>query len=505
LSDHNQSPAAAASAITVPALLEARAAEEPDSLAIQVVGAGSLTYGQWSSRSGRVAKRLLDSGIEAGSRVGLIFDSAHWTDYAVAYCGAQWAGAVPVPISNISSAGEIDHTLTSCSASLVVSGLSEIVVRDVPYTSFEELDGGDIEPPPIQAKPGDLAQIIYTSGTSGKPKGVAASHDNLTYGCRLAPRYRPFGHSRYFIHAFPIATNVAQAMLLNAIVAHPAAITLEHFAAEQFCEAIEKYSIGTVFMVPAMAIELINSRAFERHDLSGVTVVSSTGSALPQPVALSLTRIFPKASVFNAYSSTEAMPAQVMLMIDPDEPESAGVALRSSMIQIADADGSPLPAGCTGTVWLRCPTTSRFYFGAPEETTEIFRDGWVRMGDLGYLDDAGRLFLVDRESDVVQAGGMQVSTAEVESALHEHPQVREAAVFGVPHSAMGSMIVAAVVLDEGGSLPRVRSFLRERVAAHKMPVRWLAVDMLPRNQMGKVVKDQLRERLESKRSRVPDA
>ena len=475
---------------------------DADSLAMHVIGTGSLTFAEWHRRSGRVARHLMDRGIEVGSRVGLVFDSAHWTDYAVAYCGAQRAGAVPVPLSHRFTAAEIEYTLTSCSASLVVSGLPELTVRCAPQASFEELDHGDAEPPPIRAKPGDLAQIIYTSGTSGKPKGVGASHDNLTFGCRLAPRYRLYGHSKYFLHAFPIATNAAQIMLLNAIVAHPAAITLEQFDADQFCRIIEEHSVGTVFLVPAMAIELINSKAFERHDLSSAVVVASSGSALPQSVALSLTDIFPNATVFNSYTSTEAMPAQVMLMIDPHEPESAGFAVGNISIRICDDDGSPLPAGDTGIVWLRCPATPRFYYAAPGETTNTFRDGWVRMGDVGYLDDEGRLFLVDRESDVVKAGAMKVSTTEVEAVLHDHPQVREAAVFGVPHPVMGSMLAAAIVLDEEGSLPRVRSFLRERLAPHKVPVRWLAVDRLPRNQMGKVVKAELRGLLESRRSPV---
>jgi acyl-CoA synthetase (AMP-forming)/AMP-acid ligase II len=501
LSERNQP----ASRVTVPALLEARAAQSADSLAMRVIGAGSLTFGQWHRRSGRVAAHLIDRGIEVGSRVGLVFDSAHWTDYAVAYCGAQRAGAVPVPLSHSFTAAEIEYALASCSASLVVSGRPELAVRCAPLASFEDLDHGDAEPPPIRARPGDLAQIIYTSGTSGQPKGVGASHENLTFGCRLAPRYRLYGHSQHFIHAFPIATNAAQIMLLNAIVAHPAAITVERFDADQFCRIIADHSVGTVFLVPAMALELINSKAYERYDLSSAVVVASSGSALPQSAALSLTKIFPNATVFNSYTSTEAMPANVMLMIDPQEPESAGFAVGNINIRICDDDGSPLPAGDTGIVWLRCPVTPRFYYGAPEETTDTFRDGWVRMGDVGYMDDEGRLFLVDRESDVLKTGAMKVSTTEVEAVLHDHPQVREAAVFGVPHPVMGSMIAAAIVLGDDGSLPHVRSFLRERLAAHKVPVRWFAVDRLPRNQMGKVVKAELRRSLESGRSRVTGA
>ena len=498
------SAAVGAPALTVPALLEARADADPDRLAMQVAGGGSLTFAEWHRRSGRVAQHLLDRGIEIGSRVGLVFDGARWIDYAVAYCGAQRVGGVPVPVSHLAATAEIEYMLASCSASLVVSGDPRLSVQGTPQATFAELNHGDAEPPPILAKPTDLAQIIYTSGTTGKPKGVGASHANVAFGCRLAPRYRLFGHSKYFIHAFPIATNAGQMMLLNSIVAHPAAIALDRFDAERFCRVIAEFSVGTVFLVPGMAIDLINSKAFVGHDLSSAVVVASSGSALPQSVALSLTEIFPQATVFNSYTSTEAMPAQLMLIVDPHEPESAGFAVGNVSIRIGDDDRS-LPAGEIGTVWLRCPAAPRFYFAAPEESGEIFRDGWVRMGDVGYLDDEGRLFLVDREADVVQVGAMKVSTAEVESVLHEHPQVREAAVFGVPHPVMGSMISAAVGLDHDGSVPSVRSFLRERLAPHKVPVRWLVVEKLPRNQMGKVVKAELRKRLESRRSSVGDA
>jgi acyl-CoA synthetase (AMP-forming)/AMP-acid ligase II len=410
---------------------------------------------------------------------------------------------VPVPVSSTATAAEIDSVLTSCSASLVVSCLPRSDIRCAPLASFAELNRGDVAPPPVRANPEDLAQVIYTSGTSRKPKGVGATHENLTFGCQLAPKYRLFGHSRYFIHAFPVATNAAHVMLLNAIIAHPSAIALQHFDVDQFCGIIEEYDVGTIFLVPAMAIELINSKVFEKHDLSGVAMVSSSGSALPQPVALSLTSMFPNATIFNSYTSTEAMPAQVVLAIDPRAPESAGFVVGSSGIRIGDEDGSPLPAGETGAVWLRCPASTRFYFAAPEETTRTFRDGWVRMGDVGFLDDENRLFLVDRESDIAEVGAMKVSTTEVESALQENPHVREAAVFGIPHPAMGNILAAAVSLDDDGSVPGIRSFLRERLAPHKVPVRWLAVERLPRNQMGKVMKTELRDLLSAQQDASP--
>lgn len=484
-----------ADVLTVPRLLAARAAAEPDRLALRLDGGASLTFGDWHRRSERLAGGLAKAGVRPGDRVGLIFGNARWPEYAVAYTAAQRAGAAAVPVPHNATVAESDEILASCGASVALTGVPRPGEAATPHLSFDDLDQGDAAPPDIDPRPGDLAQILFTSGTSGRPKGVAASNANLVFGHRLSPRHRLFDHSEWFIHAFPIGTTAGQMVLFHSLTASPPGLAMERFDAERFCAAIEEFSVGTVFLVPAMAIDLINSGAAERHDLSRVVMVASSGAALPQKVALSLTGTFPGATVLNAYSSTEAMPAQLLLMVDPEEPESAGFPVGNTGIRIAGEDGEPLPPGETGDVWLRCPAPSRSYYGAPEENAAVFRDGWVRMGDVGYLDEEDRLFLVDRESDVVKSGGLKVSTSEVEAVLYGHPGVREAAVFGVPHEVMGTMVAAAVVLADDGSLPDVRSYLRERLARHKVPLRWLAVDALPRNDVGKVVKAELRERL----------
>ncbi len=492
-----------ADVVTVPRLLAARAGTEPDRLALRLDGGTSLTFDDWHRRSERLAGGLAGAGVGRGDRVGLIFANTHWPEYAIAYCAAQRAGAVSVPVPHNATPAECDEILASCGATVAVTGVPRPGEPLIPHLPFHDLDRGDATPPVIDPRPGDLAQILYTSGTSGRPKGVAASHENLTFGQRLTPLHRLFDHSQYFVHAFPIGTTAGQMALFHSLSASPPGLALERFDAERFCGAIAEFSVGTVFLVPAMAIDLIASGAAARHDLSSVVMVASSGAALPRSVALALTEIFAGATVFNAYSSTEAMPAQLLLMVDPEVPESAGFAVGNVAIRITGEDGSSLPPGEIGDVWLRCPAPSRSYYGAAEENAAVFQDGWVRMGDVGCLDEEDRLFLVDRESDVVKSGGLKVSTPEVESVLYDHPGVREAAVFGVPHEVMGSMVAAAVVLGGDGSLPEVRSFLRERLARHKVPLRWLTVDALPRNEAGKVVKAELRERLEAERSRAP--
>lgn len=477
---------------TVPSLLAARAESDPDRVAMQLLNSASLTFSDWERRSNSVATKLLDRNIERGARIGLLFDSENWLEYAIAYCGAQKAGAVAVPISEKAPRAEIDYMLGACQATCAVGMRSRTERSSGAFVPFEDLDGDEATSPGIELRGGDLAQILYTSGTAGKPKGVTATHANLAFGYQLAPSRRTFEHSEHFVHAFPIGGTAAQVMLLKALVVHPSALVIAGFDADVYCATIEKYGVGTAFLVPAMAIELLNSKAYERHDLSSVVVLSSSGSALPPSVAQSLAGVFASATVFNVYTSTEAMPAWVTMMLDPDRPDSVGLPLGSADIEIRAEDGTTLPEGEAGEVWLRCPVAPRAYYGDAQATAATFKDGWVRMGDVGRMDEEGHLYLVDRESDVVQSGAMRVSTTEVEAALYEHPHVREAAVLGLPHPVMGSMIGAAVVLTEDGSLRDVRAFLRERLAAYKVPVRWAPAHALPRNQMGKVVKQKLR-------------
>jgi acyl-CoA synthetase (AMP-forming)/AMP-acid ligase II len=472
---------------TLPGLLRSRAASDPSRVAIRLAGSGALTFGEWESRSARIAAGLRDRGVRRADRVGLFFGEDDWLDYVAAYCGVQLAGAVAVPISVRTPAGTVRAMLQGCSATGLVHS------REVPpavacwvapvdaVTGSGTVDG--------DVGPDDMAQILFTSGTTGDPKGVSATHANLTYGYSPRMRRRPLSHSKLFLHAFPIGTNAAQTMLFNALVAEPAALTMPRFDASEFCALVESHGAGTAFLVPAMAIDLINSGAHTRHDLSSVVLLGSTAAALPPEVAKSLSAAFPRADIVNYYSSTEAAPAQTVMIFDPDRPAAIGQPLDGDL-RIADGNGMPLPAGETGEVWLRSPTASRSYYGDAQASAAVFRDGWVRMGDLGYLDDEGYLYLVDREGDVIKSGALKVSTLRIEAELYAHPDVAEAAALGLPHPVMGSVPAAAVVLRR--PVPDLRAFLTSRLARHEVPVRVLEVDRLPRNDAGKVVKRDLR-------------
>ncbi|MER6944214.1 AMP-binding protein [Nonomuraea sp. NPDC000554] len=486
------------SALPVPDLLTSRAATDPDHEALVVAGTGVLTLGDWDARSTTAAQALLARGTARGDRVALVFGGRDWLDYAVSWMAVLKAGGVAVPLSDRLAPPELAYMIEHCGAATVVHGGHEPLatalgqLRTPPTAvAFPELAPAASEVGPLaEVDPLSLAQILYTSGTTGRHKGVAATHANLT-SPPVHPKRRPFAHSRHLVHAFPIGTNAGQVMLLHALTAAPSVVTLPLFTPARFAALVESYAAGTVFVVPAMAIELLNARVQDRHDLSSVLLLGSAAAALPPAVAAELSTAFPNATVANYYTSTEAAPAQTIMLYDQDRPGSLGRAAGGSRLRIADADGEPVEPGQTGEVWLRAAAHPRAYY-REQHTGDAFQDGWVRMGDLGHLDDEGYLYLVDRESDVIKSGAFKVSTLQVEAALHDHPAVADASVFGVPHPVMGMAVAAAVVAREPLTLTDVRAFLGSRLAPHELPSSLLSLDVLPRNAAGKVIKRELR-------------
>ncbi|WP_063910034.1 AMP-binding protein [Herbidospora yilanensis] len=509
---------------TLPHLLRARAVEQPDRTALICADGRELTFGEWDAEADSGAHALLGKGLQRGDRVGLLFDNDRWADFAVACMAVLRAGGVAVPLSARQSAATLKVMTDDCAARWVLT----------------EAPGGPPSGsgvPDVGLSPGDPAQILYTSGTTGTPKGVMATHANLAWGHTERPPFRAFGHSEHFLHAFPIGTNAGQMMLVNTLTAHPAAVVAARFDAAGFCGLIERFRAGTVFVVPAMATELLDSGAWRGHDLSSVVLLSSSADALPPRVAAGLPEAFPKATIVNYYTSTEAVPAQTTMIVDPRRPDSVGRATARGDLMIADEEGTPLAPGEVGEVWLRAPAAQRTYYGDPGTSAKTFRNGWTRMGDLGRLDADGYLYLVGRESDVVKSGGLKISLPQVEAAVREHPSVADAAVVGLPHPTMGQMIACAVVrkpprteqlaealrsggdatkasalrdtgpkaLTAGGApsealvsgdqvltADRLRAFLHQRLARNEVPSRYVFVDALPRNELGKVVKAEVR-------------
>ncbi|WP_222106147.1 class I adenylate-forming enzyme family protein [Catellatospora sichuanensis] len=478
---------------TVPGLLALRAAEDPDAVALAVDGHDTLTYDDWQRRAADTARGLTARGLRPGDRVGLVFDTTEWTRYAVAYCAVQIAGGVAVPLSAARAPDDLRAVLAQCRASGVLHGTAVTLATPPPCVAWTADDeGGPADAAdPLPLGPGDLAQILYTSGTTGQPKGVGAAHANLTSGFVARRALRPLAHSRHAVHAFPIGTNAGQNMLLNALIARPAVVAMARFDAARWCELIDTLRAGTAFLVPAMAIDLLRCGTLAGADLSSLRLLGCTAAALPGPVAAALAAAVPNATIVNYYTSTEAAPAQTTMVFDPRRPAAVGRPAAPGDLAIRADDGSAAQPGQPGAVWLRSPTTPRHYVDDPEATKAVFADGWVRMGDVGHLDADGYLHLIDRESDLVVTGAHKVSSLRVEEALHTHPSVVEAAVVPVAHPVLGATVGAVVTARAHIEPAELRAHLADRLARHEIPTHVAVVDALPRNEAGKVIKRDL--------------
>jgi acyl-CoA synthetase (AMP-forming)/AMP-acid ligase II/acyl carrier protein len=481
-------------ALTVLDLFAARLDEEPDRVALVLDGERSLTLAEWDARSNAVAHGLLRRGVGRGDRVGLYFDGAQWIEYVVAYIAVQKAGAAAVPLSTRLAPGQVRFRLALCGAAFLVhSTAAPPPDVDLPTAAVEDLDGGDSGPVGVEVRPDDLAEVLFTSGTTGDSKGVGASHANITHGQQLHPAERKYANSRHLLCGFPIGTAAGQLSIMFSIVAAPTAVVVSRFDADAFARIIDALRVGTVILVPAMAIDLVNARVGDRHDLSSVLHLGCGGAALAPRMADRLAAMFPNAEVVNYYSSTEMTPILFTMPFGGQRSGSVGRPAAGVKVRIVGEDGEPLPTGETGEVCFRSSAPLREYYADPQATAHTFGSGWIRTGDFGYLDDDGYLFLVDRDKDVMKVGGLKVSTFQVEAALFEHSAVSDATVVGIPHPVMGRMVAAAVVLSKPVELTDLRAFLRERLADYELPTRIMVVDELPRGTMGKVLKREVRE------------
>ncbi len=481
------------SGVILPDLLRERAASEPHGVALRAADAAALTLGQWEQRSNRAARGLVQRCVQPGDRVALLLGNDQWDDHAVAYLAVHKAAAVAVPLGARFAGRELARILDHASPAAVVGRTDEGGEAVRP----DELEEGQ-SPAPFQvaAGPDDLAEILYTSGTTGSAKGVACSHRNIMAHDLPAAAAEHGEATVSFLHCFPIGTQAGQETLRVPLrIQGRTAIALPAFDAELLCQLVSRHRVARLQLVPAMAQVLVASGATGRHDLSSVRRVILSSAHAPPSLFERLAAALPSASLWNAYALTEGGSARTLGRWDQARPSSVGLPVGDTEVGIVGDGGATLPPGEVGEVWLRRRgTPTRSYYRDPEATAAVFVDGWVRTGDLGHLDDEGHLHLDDRVKDLIISGGANISSVEVEDVLCEHPSVVEAAAFGAEHPVLGEEVAAAVVVDGLADPRELRDFVRARLASHKVPRRLVLVDTLPRNASGKVVKGELRQR-----------
>jgi acyl-CoA synthetase (AMP-forming)/AMP-acid ligase II len=343
-----------------------------------------------------------------------------------------------------------------------------------------------------------VAEILYTSGTTGLSKGVACLHVQAVRTL-MDPSWPPAWWrpcaAGTLVHANAISTAAGQLRLLEPLgPMRMTTLALPVFDPDQLCTLAADSGAAVVQLVPSMAGSILDSGAHQRHDLSAVQVVSLGCAPLPTPLVPRLAAAFPNARLVNLYELTEARHAGTALLYDGTHTDSVGLPRGATQVRVTTETGEQVPPGVVGEIRLRWPgLPPQHYFRDAQATASVFVDGWTRTGDAGYLDESGYLHLVDRLKDVIIKGGINIGSLEVENALREHRAVADCAVFGFPDRVHGEDLAAALVLHQPVPLRELRDFLRSRLAAHKVPTRFLKLDELPRNRSGKVVKSQLRE------------
>ncbi len=501
-----------------PEQLHAMADAFGDEIGYQVVDGSGLTFAEWDTRASRLANGLVVAGVDPGDRVAIHLEPVNFLRWITAYAAIHRAGAVAVPLNPQLTRPEVARMLAHCgaAAAFVEGDLvgrydsarpSVTVVVPAAGAADDEAPMAEGSVPwsvvlsdddtyhQVERDPSDLADILYTSGTTGAPKAVAVRHENFS----MVPFAKPQWSGGGWMHASPPYTFAGLSFVYTPMKLGLRGVYLPRFDAGRWLEAVGTDRPTAVFLVPAMASLLLEHPAFDSVDLASVTLCTVGSAPLAPAILERFQERMPTALVSNNYGMTEA--GSVYCIMPPGEavkrPGSVGRPSPPAEIVCVDDSGNAVPAGEIGQVRLRIPGRPREYFGDPDATARTWVDGWLVTGDLGKLDEDGYLYIVGRSKDVIIRGGNNIHPTDVEHAIESHPAVREVSVIGIPHDVLGEDVAAFVAFRPGtdASADELRDFALERIARYKVPRTWRFVDALPRNATGKVLKEQLRNAL----------
>ena len=466
----------------------------------------ALTYDQLNDASARFATLLQNRGARPGDRIALVMPNIAW--FPVAYYGILRCGGVVVPMNPLLKAREVGFVLRDSGSRLVVTspgfgheveaaaveaGVDCLVTDTTTYDAPEQDSEGMYRVADRAAD--DTAVILYTSGTTGTPKGAELTHRNLmTNAATTAGTLLHIGPDDVLFGGLPLFHAFGQTCALNTAVAAGATLTLlPRFEPARALDIMHRDG-ATVFLgVPTMYSALLSSKGPDGHALPRLRLAVSGGASLPVEVLHTFEREF-AVPVLEGYGLSETSP--VASFNPPDRPRKAGsigLPIRGVELKLVADDGTSVSPGEVGEIAIRGENVMRCYWNRPEETAEAVRDGWFHSGDLARVDDDGYYFVVDRKKDLIIRGGYNVYPREIEEVLYEHPAVAEAAVVGVPHGVHGEEIAAVVTLRDGSRVTtdEIRDHVKQRVAAYKYPRIVTFTDALPKGATGKILKREI--------------
>jgi long-chain acyl-CoA synthetase len=503
--------------LTIASILAESAARHPDRTAV-VLGDLRLTYAQLWGHALQYAAVLREKGVGPGDKVAMLLPNT--PHFPLTYFGTLALGAVAVPVHALLKAEEIQYVLEDsgakalvCAAPLLgegakgaeLAGIPVLAVMDGGDATLERIDTAALSATPVEAmvarEPDDTAVILYTSGTTGTPKGAEITHLNVTMNVLASATYSfDITQEDVVLGCLPLFHTFGQTCCMNtAFFVGASVVMLPRFDGAQALELLEKEKC-TIFMgVPTMYVGLLEAAKTSEHRPTLKSALSG-GAALPVPVLEKFSEVF-GTEVLEGYGLTETSPVATFNQVGfPPKPGTVGKAIWGVEVEVAKAELDDrielLPTGELGEIVVRGHNVFKGYLNKPDATKAAIVDGWFRTGDLGTKDEDGYVSIVDRKKDMVIRGGYNIYPREVEEALLRHPAVGQVAVIGLPDPQYGEEVCAVVVLDPAGgevTEQELSAWSKTKLAAYKYPRRVIFTDAFPLGPSGKVLKRELVE------------
>jgi acyl-CoA synthetase (AMP-forming)/AMP-acid ligase II/ABC-type nitrate/sulfonate/bicarbonate transport system permease component len=496
--------------------LEKQAIERPNKTAI-LFKEEKITFSDLNTMSNRLANRLLEMGIKKGDRVVLLFQNC--PEFAVSYFAILKIGAVAVVLDFRLSPAEMEPIFQEAEVSAIVTTvrqkvfidrvrkivptLSHVVVmgsegediRD--WHSYEEIiekESSEGISVPLQEE--DESLYLYTSGTTGRSKGVILTNDHLSYFPESCHHALSISKEDTWGLVLPIS-HISGPVVMNLMVETGLGVSIvDEMKPKKILDAIQNHRVTVFHAVPPIFQLILNIPHWERYDCTSLKMAAMMGTVVPESLMKEFGERYPHVAALQGYGATETSPLLTLTHLKdaPRKMASAGKAVPRAELKIINQEGKEAEMGQMGEIIARGPQIMKGYFKDPKTTAKKIRDGWYHSGDLGRIDEEGYLYVIGRVDEMVVTGGLNVYPSEVETVLLNHPKVQEAAVVGIPDSRRGQILRANVVLKHGEAATHreILSFCKERLASFKMPRQLEFKDSLPKSRTGKIAKRQLR-------------
>ncbi|MCZ7564470.1 MAG: long-chain fatty acid--CoA ligase [Burkholderiales bacterium] len=489
--------------------VERAARRDPDHAAIVFEGT-PVSYGVLDMCASALADSLRKHGVQRGDRVALYLPNI--PAFPLAYVAAQKVGAIAVSINSIFKSDEVRYIVNDARAKVVFTTaelLPNLPRPECPSVEHTVLCEGrepdeitlddwlSMGSPAFRAnnmQPDDPAVLLYSSGTTGFPKGVTLTHNNIVTNIRTAAKYSGYRRDDRLACFLPLFHVFGQNYIMNGCFEAGATLALfRRFVPDQVLDAVHRQKITLFFAVPTIYITLLGMD-LAKYDLSSIRYDFSAAATMPQEISRRWTERFGR-PIYEGYGLTECSPFAAYNHLTKHKFGSVGTAVEGFELKIFDDNDQEAPRGEWGEIVIRGPGVMKGYWGKPEDTDRALRGGWLHSGDVGRMDEEGYVYIVDRVKDMINVSGFKVWPAEVEHVLYRHPAVKEVAVYGAPDPVKGEQVRVALVPREGKRVTpeEIVQYCRDHLAVYKAPERVDVVTELPKSATGKILKRVLRD------------